>query len=385
MTFSQNVKLGLLIGISIFIAAFVVIIGYLVIKCCYQRKTQLERDKKGSFKKLDEKRSFFKDEALKPQFGEQKEFIFQEGSFKSIESESPSATPPPYNEDLRKLRIGKFEFTPTYYHNRKRLQVVIRRVTCYPVCQSLLNVAYLYIVACLLPDKKDFFESELQQINEDNLVDELCEFEVSYSDLDKRVLLFEIHVCDRFSRHLMISDLKYDLLKRPRTEHEESSLEKLDFKEHTGNGDDLLAGRSQSSPEILISLCYMPTSGRLTFVALKGKNLKIEEMETGDIFLRISLIQGNRTMKTVTTNAVRRSTSPVYNEAFVFHVPIERVKEAQILIRIILRSENKKEKVLSQVTIGTNSDSNLGRKHWEAMLLSARRPIAHWHTVTDLE
>ena len=44
---------------------------------------------------------------------------------------------------------------------------------------------------------------------------------------------------------------------------------------------DLLAGRSQSPPEILISLCYMPTSGRLTFVALKGKNLKIEEMETG--------------------------------------------------------------------------------------------------------
>ena len=174
---------------------------------------------------------------MKPQFGEQKEFIFQEGSFKSIESESPSATPPPYNEDLRKLRIGKFEFTPTYYHNRKRLQVVIRRVTCYPVCQSLLNVAYLYIVACLLPDKKDFFESELQQINEDNLVDEMCEFEVSYADLDKRVLLFEIHVCDRFSRHLMISDLKYDLLKRPRTEHEESSLEKLDFKEHTGHGD----------------------------------------------------------------------------------------------------------------------------------------------------
>ena len=29
-------------------------------------------------------------------------------------------------------------------------------------------------------------------------------------------------------------------------------------------------------PEFLVSLCYMPTSGRLTFVALKGKNLDFD-------------------------------------------------------------------------------------------------------------
>lgn len=150
---------------------------------------------------------------MKPSFGEQKEYLYREGSLTSMEKRSITPTPPlHHDEDLHKLRIGKFEFIPTYYHESNRLQVIIRRVTCYPVYQTLQNTAYLYVVACLLPDRKDFFESDLQQIHEDNLVDEMCEFEVLYNDIEDRMLLFEIHVCDRFSRHLIIGEFRYKLL-----------------------------------------------------------------------------------------------------------------------------------------------------------------------------
>lgn len=33
----------------------------------------------------------------------------------------------------------------------------------------------------------------------------------------------------------------------------------------------------QKEGEVLFSLCYMPTSGRLTFVALKGRNISDDE------------------------------------------------------------------------------------------------------------
>ena len=156
---------------------------------------------------------------------------FNISDFRSLDGRSGSSTPPvAASEDLRKLRVGKFEFTPTYYHDRKRLQIIIRRVTCYPVYQSLQNVAYLYIVACLLPDRRDFFESDLQQIHEDNMVDEMCEFEVAYDDIVSRVLLFEIHVCDRFSKHLIIGEFRYNLLPKQDSERE-TPIEKLDVQE----------------------------------------------------------------------------------------------------------------------------------------------------------
>ena len=170
-----------------------------------------------------------------PPFDE-KLYITQEGRQRPFGS--PSSLPrPTHDEDIRKLRVGKFEFTPTYYHNRKRLQVVIRRVTCYPVYQSLQSIVYLYVVANLLPDLKDFFESEMQQISEDNLIDEMCEFEVPYDEIENRILHFEVHVRDRFSRHLKIKDLKYTLSKREGHEFEEASLEKLDFEECGGLGE----------------------------------------------------------------------------------------------------------------------------------------------------
>ena len=89
----------------------------------------------------------------------------------------------------------------------------------------------------------------------------------------------------------------------------------------------------------------------------------------------------SRTVKTVVTNTVKASLSPVYNEAFVFHVPVERVKDSYIIIRIVTKQEGEGDKPIGKVLIGNHAESNLGRKHWEAMILSARKPIAQWHTV----
>ena len=190
----------------------------------------LESDKRGSFKKLKQKERIASD-ILEPQFGEAKEYLYREGSLRSLDSRSASSVSSiQHGEDLRKVCVGQFEFTPTYYHERRRLQIIIRRVSCYPVYQSMQNMAYLYVVACLLPDRRDFFESELQQIHEDNLVDEMCEFEVAYDEIEKRVLLFEIHVCDRFSKHLIIGEFRYRLLKREDSEADET-IEKIDFRE----------------------------------------------------------------------------------------------------------------------------------------------------------
>jgi len=382
MKVSYNIKLGLLVGMSIFIAAFFIVIIYVIIKLYFNRKDKMERDKRGSFKKLNE---VIKHKPVHPYFGDQKEYIYHDGSLKSLETKSSSSSPVTGGtEDLCKLRVGKFEFTPTYYHDRSRLQIVIRRVTCYPVYQNLQNIVYLYVVACLLPDRKEFFESDLQQIHEDNMVDEMCEFEVQYSEIENRTLLFEIHVCDRYSKHQIIDELRYTLIKSNEA-GKNKSIEKLDFEEHDRTSKENSRRKGSSVfPEFLVSLCYMPTSGRLTFVALKGKSIEFDATRVKGMYLQVSLIQVSRTVKTVVTNTIKRTSSPVFNEAFVFHVPLERVQDSYINISIITKLEMNGGKIIGKLTIGSQSEANLGRKHWEAMLLSPRRPIAQWHVVNEI-
>ena len=102
-------------------------------------------------------------------------------------------------------------------------------------------------------------------------------------------------------------------------------------------------------------------------------------------YLRVSLMVGGRTMKTVQTTSAQKSQDPVYNEAFVFHTPLEHIKNTDLVVSL-LSSDNvtsPQPKMLGKVIVGPVSGTNLGRKHWEAMLSTPRRPIAQWHTVTE--
>eukprot|EP00794_Sanderia_malayensis_P012641 gene12641-13939_t len=381
---SQNGKLAIFIVISVFTFCILLWLTYLLCRRYFRREKDAERDKKGTFVIL--KHPTEKTGAPQHYFGTEKQYIYHEGSIRSIDTKSIATTPPPmYDEDLRKLRVGTFEFTPTYYHHKKRLQVVIRRVTVYPLLQSLETSAYLYVIAVLLPDRSDYFESELQQICEDNLIDEMCEFVVSYDELKNRLLKFEIHVCDRFSRQRMIGEKTYSLNISEDSNSTESSFEKIEFEECLTDDESSTENNAETSmtPEILFSLCYMPTSGRLTFVALKGKSLFSENKHISDIFLKVHLIQSGKTIKTVQTNTAKKTESPVYNEAFVFHVPLEKIKDATVIIKVIAEgTTNQSEELLGRVVTGTHAGSNLGRKHWEAMLHTARKPVAQWHPIT---
>ena len=89
-------------------------------------------------------------------------------------------------------------------------------------------------------------------------------------------------------------------------------------------------------------------------------------------------------MKTVQTSSVRKSSNPVYNEAFVFHTPLERIKDTDIAVSVMTYGENiSLPEMLGKIIVGPESENNLGRKHWEAMLTSPRKPVAQWHSMIE--
>lgn len=92
-----------------------------------------------------------------------------------------------------------------------------------------------------------------------------------------------------------------------------------------------------------------------------------------------------KTMKTVQTTSVRKSSSPVYNEAFVFHTPLERIKDTDLVVSVMASDDinSTQPKMLGKLIVGPESGNNLGRKHWEAMLTTPRRPVAQWHSIEE--
>ena len=101
------------------------------------------------------------------------------------------------------------------------------------------------------------------------------------------------------------------------------------------------------------------------------------------MFLSISLAIGTRILGTTRTNISRRTADPVYNEASVYEIKTDKIKELTLNVTAYYRSsENEDWQILGKVVVGSNADTNLGRKHWEAMLFSSKKPVAQWHQLT---
>lgn len=289
-------------------------------------------------------------------------------------------------EEIRKLRVTDVDLSSSYYVNRKRLQVNVRRVVLSEVNEQLTQNAYVYMVVSLLPEKSAFYESELRPVAEENYFEEASEFDIVQSELPSRQLKIAIYACDRFSQHRLVKEFGYELSTEEGGDVEQpASVIPVKMNETYRSPDnDAVASSEAVRGEVLFSLCYMPTSGRLTFVALKGRNIHDAKETPLATYLRVSLLVAGKTMKTVQTSSVRRSTAPVYNEAFVFHTPLERIKDTDIIVSVMTYGQSESQpKMLGKIIVGPESDNNLGRKHWEAMLTSPRKPVAQWHSLSE--
>lgn len=289
-------------------------------------------------------------------------------------------------EELRKLRVEKLDVTASFYTNRKQLQITVRRVNLNSVDDTLSQNAFIYLIVSLLPDRSSYYESELRPVAEENYFEEASEFELTLEDIPTRTLKVSVFASDRFSQHRLVNEFTYKM--EYEIDPDDTILLPvlaISLTEVSRSDDNEVPEKIVKEGEVLFSLCYMPTSGRLTFVALKGRNICDKEQSPIATYLRVSLMVSGKTMKTVQTTSVRKSSSPVYNEAFVFHTPLERIKDTDVIVSVMASEDinNTQPKMLGKLIVGPESGSNLGRKHWEAMLTTPRRPVAQWHSISE--
>ncbi|KAB0384676.1 hypothetical protein FD755_006593, partial [Muntiacus reevesi] len=105
--------------------------------------------------------------------------------------------------------------------------------------------------------------------------------------------------------------------------------------------------------ELLLSLNYLPSAGRLNVDVIRAKQLLQTDVSQGsDPFVKIQLVHGLKLVKTKKTSFLRGTIDPFYNESFSFKVPQEELENASLVFtgrhiqRIVLGIEDDLERVI---------------------------------------
>ncbi|XP_038198830.1 LOW QUALITY PROTEIN: synaptotagmin-9 [Arvicola amphibius] len=280
------------------------------------------------------------------------------------------------NDDGRRSNskaCGKLNFILKYDCDLEQLIVKIHKAVNLPA-KDFSGTSDPYVKIYLLPDRKTKHQTKVHRKTLNPVFDEVFLFPVPYNDLEARKLHFSVYDFDRFSRHDLIGqvvvDHFFDLADFPR----ECILWK-DIEYVTNDNVDL--------GELMFSLCYLPTAGRLTITVIKARNLKAMDITgASDPYVKVSLMCDGRRLKKRKTSTKRNTLNPVYNEAIVFDVPPESIDQIHLSIAVMDYDRVGHNEVIGVCQVG-NEAERLGREHWSEMLSYPRKPIAHWHSLME--
>ncbi|XP_039078484.1 synaptotagmin-10 [Hyaena hyaena] len=284
---------------------------------------------------------------------------------KSVDSEGN-------REDVK--TCGKLNFTLQYDYENELLVVKIIKALDLPA-KDFTGTSDPYVKMYLLPDRKKKFQTRVHRKTLNPLFDETFQFPVAYDQLSNRKLHFSIYDFDRFSRHDMIGEVILDNL----FEVSDLSREATVWKDiHCATTESIDLG------EIMFSLCYLPTAGRMTLTVIKCRNLKAMDITgSSDPYVKVSLMCEGRRLKKRKTTTKKNTLNPVYNEAIIFDIPPENVDQVSLSIAVMDYDRVGHNEVIGVCRTGLDAEG-LGRDHWNEMLAYHRKPITHWHPLLEL-
>ncbi|XP_024149366.1 synaptotagmin-6 [Oryzias melastigma] len=284
---------------------------------------------------------------------------------KALESEESSKNGSSKN-------CGRINFSLKYDYESEALIVNILRAVDLPA-KDLCGTSDPYVKVYLLPDRKKF-QTRVHRKTLNPTFSESFQFPVPYEELAVRKLHMSVFDFDRFSRHDMIGEVVLENL-----------FETSDLSRETNIWRDIQYATSESVDlgEIMFSLCYLPTAGRLTLTVIKCRNLKAMDI-TGysDPYVKVSLICDGRRLKKKKTSIKKNTLNPTYNEAIIFDIPPDSMDHVSLHISVMDYDLVGHNEIIGVMRVGCHAEG-LGRDHWNEMLAYPRKPIAHWHPLLE--
>uniref|UniRef100_A0A3P8Q8A1 C2 domain-containing protein n=1 Tax=Astatotilapia calliptera TaxID=8154 RepID=A0A3P8Q8A1_ASTCA len=268
---------------------------------------------------------------------------------------------------------GKLSFSLRYDYEEQALVVRILKALDLPA-KDFTGTSDPYVKIYLLPERKKKFQTRVHRKNLNPTFDETFCFPVVYDELCNRKLHFSVYDFDRFTSHDMIGEVVVDNL----FELSDLSREAVVWKDiHAATTESIDLG------EIMYSLCYLPTAGRMTLTVIKCRNLKAMDITgSSDPYVKVYLMCDGRRLKKRKTTIKKSTLNPVYNEAIIFDIPPENVEQVSLSIMVMDYDRVGHNEVIGVCRTGPDAEG-LGRDHWNEMLAYPRKPITHWHALGE--
>ncbi|CAL4063255.1 unnamed protein product [Meganyctiphanes norvegica] len=269
--------------------------------------------------------------------------------------------------------MGQLTFTLKYDRIMEGLVVKVVQAKELPI-KDVGGSSDPYVKVFLLPDRKKRYVTKVHRRNLNPTFNETFIFSVLPNELPDRTLQFSVYDFDRFSRNDLIGQVFLRGL--------DDTVETTNEMEYTM---DILNTTVENKElgSLMLSLCYLPTAGRLTVTVIKLHNLKPMDITgSSDPYVKVNLLCQGRRIKKKKTPVKKATLNPIYNEALIFDIPNENIDDVTLLVKVVDYDRIGANELMGVAVIG-NGVMGPGRDHWQAMMDSPRRPVTQWYPLMD--
>ncbi|XP_053532604.1 synaptotagmin-17 [Ictalurus punctatus] len=274
-------------------------------------------------------------------------------------------------ELLLRYQLGLLHFSTQY--DLVHCQLIVRVIEARDLPPPGAGVAHSnpYVKMSLLPDHKNSRQTGVKRKTQNPVFEERFTFELPFLEAQRRTLLLSVLDFDKFSRHCVIGKVTLPL--------SEVDLVK------GGHWWKALVPSSQNElelGELLLSLNYLPSAGRLNVDVIRAKQLLQTDMCQGsDPFVKVQLVAGLKLVKTKKTSCMRGTIDPYFNESFSFRVPHEELSEVSLVFTVYGHNMKSSNDFVGRIVIGQFSTGPAETTHWRRLLRSQRTPVEQWHSL----
>ncbi|KFQ97651.1 Synaptotagmin-15, partial [Nipponia nippon] len=274
--------------------------------------------------------------------------------------------------DFPEGNIGRLWFSIEYEQESERLLVSLIKVR---KLQAPADSCSPFVKIYLLPDERSYLQSKTKRKTLNPQFDENFVFQVSSKMLLQRTLKFLVYHVDKQKKHHLLGQVIFPLKNETLTDDNKlviwRDLEKENLEPPSDYGD------------IQFSLSYNDYLGRLTVVVLRARGLKLqEESHAVSVYVKVSLMNHNKLIKSKKTAAVLGSPNPVYNETFSFKADQTELDTTSLSLSVLQSIKGEQTHLLGRVVVGPFMYTR-GKEleHWNEMISRPKELVKRWHAL----
>ncbi|CAF0752563.1 unnamed protein product [Didymodactylos carnosus] len=219
----------------------------------------------------------------------------------------------------------------------------------------------------LYPERRSVFQTKIIRHNrtsQSHLFDDKLTFEMKPELLINHSIEILVYTISKNFKDVRVGTARFDL-------HELYDSDRIRVRKVL-NETDNNTNQDPDLGELLISMSYLPSAGKLAVVIMEAKNLRplsVESKVLPDPCVKVTLLRDGRKIKRKKTSVQRSTDNPMFNEELVFELRKEVAGETMIEIRIVHESLSWKEN-LGCVLFGASSSTGKTEEnlYWKTVL-----------------